>query len=44
VDVAGSPEWFGDGAQSFRESVMRRALAQLISGASPRDFRIQELL
>jgi len=38
VDVAASPEWFGDGWKSFRQVVVRRALAELIVDASPRDF------
>lgn len=43
VDIAASPEWFGDGWKSFREVVMRRELAELISKASPRDFRPVEI-
>jgi hypothetical protein len=43
VDVAASPEWFGDGSQSFRQVLVRRALAELIIVASPRDFRISEV-
>jgi len=42
-DVVASPEWFGDGAQSFRQIVWRRELADRLLSASPRDFRIQEL-
>ena len=42
VDVAASPEWFGDGGSSFRELLMRRELAELLVHASPRDFRIIE--
>jgi hypothetical protein len=41
-DLIGSPEWFGDGANSFRLVLMRRALAQAIAVASPRDFKVQE--
>ena len=43
VDVAASPEWFGDGWNAFRQIVVRRELAQLVVDASPRDFRIQEI-
>ena len=43
VDVAASPEWFGVGFNSFRKSVMRRELAELLQSASPRDFYILEL-
>ena len=42
VDVAASPEWFGDGANSFRHTLMRRELAEVLVQASPRDFRIVE--
>jgi hypothetical protein len=40
VDVAASPEWFGDGWQAFRLIVFRRELAELIVAASPRDFKM----
>lgn len=43
VDIAASPEWFGDGWKAFRQIVVRRELAELIVKASPLDFRIQEL-
>jgi len=43
VDVAASPEWFGDGMSAFRQIVVRRTLAELIVAASPRDFRIREI-
>jgi len=43
VDVAASPEWFGDGCQAFRQILVRRELAELIAAASPRDFAVQEL-
>jgi hypothetical protein len=42
-DVIASPEWFGDGCQSYRQVIVRRRLAELISAESPRDFRVQEL-
>jgi hypothetical protein len=42
VDVAASPEWFGDGWQAFRQILFRRPLAELIANASPRDFRIRD--
>lgn len=41
VPVVASPEWFGDGGQAFRQILWRRDLAELLSAASPRDFRIQ---
>lgn len=43
VDVAASPEWFGDGMKAFRQIVVRRALAEFLVTASPRDFRIREI-
>jgi hypothetical protein len=42
-DVAASPEWFGDGMKAFRPIVVRRALAEFVVTASPRDFRIREI-
>lgn len=42
VDIAASPEWFGDGWNSFRHILVRRELAELIASASPRDFEIVE--
>jgi hypothetical protein len=38
-DVIASPEWFGDGHRSFRQVLVRRELAELISAASPKDFK-----
>ena len=43
VDVAASPEWFGDGWNAYRQILVRRELAQLVVDAGPRDFRIQEV-
>lgn len=43
VDVAASPEWFGDGYKAFREIVFRRELAEMLVAASPRDFKIREV-
>jgi hypothetical protein len=43
VDIAASPEWFGAGCQSFRQILLRRELAELISAASPRDFKVQDV-
>lgn len=43
VDIAGSPEWFGDGWKAFRQILVRRELADLIATASPNDFRVQEV-
>jgi hypothetical protein len=42
-DVVASPEWFGDGARSFREVLVRRKLAQAIASASPKDFKLTEI-
>ncbi len=42
VHVAASPEWFGDGHKAFRQVIVRRALAEMIVAACPRDFRIHE--
>ena len=41
VDIAASPEWFGDGCQSFRQVLVRRELAELIATAGPRDFKVR---
>lgn len=41
-DMIASPEWFGDGHQSFRQVLVRRKLAELIAAASPKDFKVQE--
>ena len=41
VDIAASPEWFGDGWKAFRQILVRRELAELIAMASPRDFRVR---
>ena len=43
VDVAASPEWFGDGWQAFRQVLLRRPLAEMIAAASPRDFVVSEV-
>jgi hypothetical protein len=43
LDVAASPEWFGDGWQAFRQVLVRRELAQMLVEASPRDFSIREV-
>ena len=40
VDVAASPEWFGDGLKAFRLLLFRRELADVLVAASPRDFEI----
>lgn len=42
-DVIASPEWFGDGCQSFRQILVRRELAELIATASPRDFKVEQV-
>lgn len=41
VDIAASPEWFGDGWKAFRQILVRRELAELIAAASPKDFKVQ---
>lgn len=41
--VVASPEWFGDGKQSFRQILWRRDLANFLVAASPKDFKIQNL-
>jgi hypothetical protein len=43
VDIAASPEWFGDGWKAFRQILVRRELAEIIAAASPRDFKVQEV-
>lgn len=43
VDIAASPEWFGDGWNSFRRFLIRRELAELLAEASPRDFVVTEV-
>jgi hypothetical protein len=43
VEVAASPEWFGDGCEAFRQLVFRRPLAETIAGGSPRDFEVRSL-
>ena len=42
VDIAASPEWFGDGMKSFRQILVRRKLAMLLVSGSPRDFTMVE--
>ena len=42
VDIAASPEWFGDGMKSFRQILVRRKLAMLLVSGSPRDFSMVE--
>ena len=37
-DAVASPAWFGDGCQSFRQTLVRRSLGELLAHASPRDF------
>jgi hypothetical protein len=41
VNIAASPEWFGDGWRAFRQIVVRRELAEMIAATSPRDFKVQ---
>lgn len=43
LDAIASPEWFGDGHQSFRQVLVRRELAELIAAASPKDFKVQQV-
>ena len=40
--VVASPEWFGDGLNSFRLILLRRDLAETIAKTSPRDFETYE--
>jgi hypothetical protein len=42
VDVAASPEWFGDGRKASREILIRRSLAEMIATASQAHFHIRE--
>lgn len=44
VDIVASPEWFGDGWKAFRQILVRRELAEFITAASPRDFKVQEVM
>ena len=43
VDIAASPEWFGDSLSYFRKILVRRQLAEVIAAASPKDFLIREV-
>jgi hypothetical protein len=43
-DAIASSEWFGDGKQSFRQVLVRRALADYIASASPRDFKVNDVM
>lgn len=40
-DTVASPEWFGDGKQSYRQVLVRRELAEFLAAASPKDFKIR---
>jgi len=42
VDIAASPEWFGDGMQSFRQILMRGELAEILVAASPKDVKVRD--
>lgn len=42
-DITVGPEWFGDGLVAFRQTLVRRELADLITAASPRDFETHEV-
>lgn len=44
IDIAASPEWFGDGWKAFRQILVRRELAELLAASSPRDFKVGEVL
>jgi hypothetical protein len=39
-DVVASPEWFGDGWNSYRQILVRFELAEILAAASPRDFKV----
>jgi hypothetical protein len=41
VDIAASPEWFGDGWSAYRQILVRRELAEFIAAASPKDFKVR---
>lgn len=43
-DIVAGPEWFGSGWVADRRILVRRALAELLVAASPRDFTIQEVV
>lgn len=43
VDIAASPEWFGDGWKAFRQILVRRELAELLAVSSPRDFKVESV-
>ena len=43
VDAMASPEWFGDGCQSFRQVLFRRELAEVLASASVKDFKVQNV-
>lgn len=43
LDIAASPEWFGDGWRAYHRVLVRRELAELLREASPRDFSIMEI-
>ncbi|WBQ07743.1 hypothetical protein [Kribbella sp. CA-293567] len=40
VDISASPEWFGDGLNSYHEFLVSRTLADMLVAASQRDFYI----
>jgi hypothetical protein len=44
ADAIASPEWFGDGCQSFRQVLFRRELAELVASASIKDLKVREVL
>lgn len=41
VDIAASPEWFGDGHKAYRQILVRRELAEFIVAKSSKDFKVQ---
>jgi hypothetical protein len=41
--IVASPEWFGDGLNSYRQILVRPDLGEFLNTASPRDFRIQSI-
>ena len=43
VDIAASPEWFGDGMSSHRQVLVRRELAEMLAAASPRRCWVREV-
>jgi hypothetical protein len=41
--IMASPEWFGDGLNSYRQVLVRPDFGEFLNTASPRDFRIRSI-